>query len=753
MNEFIQNCVKYLRYSPGVLALIVIPVVLSLGLMTIPVFRDFDYEFNAVLGIVYLIVSVVIMIRTRQSGLGPTGDPVGQIGVEIRKSNLYIFKLNLTAVFLSLFASLITAIAFTAVHCSLIRGVQFFLLLPVTSALIGSGFGYLIAAVFSRFAWIAAILILFLSVAVNLIWVEQHVPIYVYSVFWGYFPGPIYDEWIPVTSVLLVHRLWSLLFAFVFVVVALMWKSRPKVPTKYLYSFVAILALIFGIYEMRFKLRFDSGYDEVRTELGAEYRSENVTLISDKELNQEEIKWMLQLAEFYYGQITGFLDLTKQRSVTVYVYKDEYQKKQLMGAGRTNFAKIFNDEIHINFEDVESVLKHEMTHVLANDFGNRYYGTGRIGFLEGTAVACEWNENYFTPHEWAAALKKQNKLPDVISLIEPAGFFSSASGLSYTVSGSFTRFLIDSYGISSFKRAYYHEDIQSVYGLTARELSERWKLFLDSVIVTEEDVKLAGILIQPSLFQKCCPHYVADILEEAAAAYEQGSYTVAERIFKKALFVDKENYRILMPIIRSRYYAGDFASTLRDVDSLLASGAVNYLSRASLGLLKGDIFLMSGKKDSAFDQYSDVARTFKNISSVYLAAKLRMELVHHEKTDVLQNLVRSPDVGKQEGWIEQIVNDDPENKIYKFWLTRLKFQRADFRGVSALWINREESVPDTSMEFERLKMLAESRMRLSEYDASKENWKTAGELARRKMDREYIEQRLLLLDWLARRSN
>lgn len=755
MNKLLQNSVRILIRSRLVFALSMIPVITSLGLMTLPLFRDFDYEYNAVMGVCIFLVSAAVTASVFRKNIGNKPYSDEQIDIEIRNSNLYIFTLSLIVVFASLVASftMVALCAIPAWNCISLRGFQLFLLLPVTSAVVGCGLGYLVAAVFSRFAWVALVIILAISLVLNLLWIKLQVPIYVYSIFWGYFPGPIYDEWIPVTATLWIHRLWSLIFALLFVVIAQMWRSRPHIDRKYLYYFTAAFVVILAIYGMRFRIGFDAGYDEVKKELGGEIRSEDIDLIFDVTLDNKEIKRMMGLANFYHEQICVLLDINNKRQVTIYIYKDERQKKQLMGAGRTNFAKIFNDEIHVNYEDAESILKHEITHVLANDFGNPYYGTGRIGFLEGTAVATEWNENYFTPHEWAAALKKQNKLPDIVSLVGPRGFFANAAGMSYTVSGSFTRYLIDTYGPALLKRAYYEEDIQNVYGLPADTLSERWKIFLDGIPVTAEDVKLAAILIQPAIFQKRCPHYVADILEDANTEYGNGNYTGAERALQKALTVDKGNYRILMHLIRSRYYAGALTPALRDVDSLLTLDHINYTSRAALGLLRGDLFLRLRDLDSAQAQYRSVSDTFVNISSVYIAAKMRIELLHKGSIEPLQHILSTQEMDEQMKWMEKLTREYPENNFYKFWLSRMQFQQSEFLAVTSLWANRVETIPDSIMEFERLKMLAESYLRLDEYDSSREYWVAARDRAHRTMEREYIDQRLALLDWLKRRSN
>lgn len=753
MYAKILNAMRHLRVNRLMVIFSVAPVVLSVALMNIPLFSDFDYEFNQALGMTVFVASVLIGSLSVKHNYSPHQEPSEHNVIEIPKSNIYIFLYSQILIFLSLLFSLfVVALFFLFCEtCSFSRGLQFFILLPVTSSVIGNALGYMLAVVFRKLVWVTVPVVLILNLALNVFWLKWNVPIYVYSVFWGYFPGPLYDEWIPVTSTILFHRLWSLGFALLFVVLAEMWEQRPFFLRRWILYLTFILISIWGVFSFRNRIGFDTTYEDIKTSLSTVLRSSNVTVFCYPELNYEDAKWILALSEFYYDRIRQFLDLKSDRPIAIYVYKDEYQKKQLMGAGRTNFAKTVNDEIHVNYEDMDGVLKHEMTHVLANEFGNPVYSTTKIGFLEGLAVASEWNENFFTPHEWAAALKKQNQLPDILPLIGGSGFFKNASGMSYIVSGSFTKFLIDSFGVDLFKKAYYAKSVEKVYSKGPEALADQWLQFLDRLPIREDDIRLAGLLIQPSLFQKKCPHYIADLLEKANQAYANGNYAAAAESFQMALRTDNYNYRIRMSWIRCQYYGGDLNAASRAVDSLLADKRPNYVLHASMQLLKGDIYLRLAKEDSAAMEYVNVCDNYKNILYIYNSAKLRADLLNKGQFASLSKLVGTPNTTEQEDLLTGMLEKDPYNFSAKLWLARLFFQRSDFPAVTALL--SESDSPDSSLNFEKWNLLADSHLRLAQYDRAKKCIMEAQKITLRTMEREFMEQKLILVQWLESRFN
>ena len=751
ISDITKNLIL-LSKSKLLAVLAILPAVVSAMLMSLPLFEDFDYEFNEAMCVVVFLTAMAITIILGRRLTPPSEEFSGQIVIDIPETNLYILKYSLLTVFLSLSISFIVITLFLALYgmCSLNRGLSFFLLLPVTAGMVGCSVGYWNVVLFKKFAWVGALFWVMGSLVLNILWLKWRVPIYVYSVSWGYFPGPIYDEWIPITTTLWLHRLWSLCFAALLVVTALMKFQRPV--KGFAVILISVVILLSTMYAMRFRVGFDATYEDVRSELSATMKSDHVIIYFDPGLDREEMKWIQSVSEYYYERICLFLNIKSTRTIAIYVYRDDYQKKELMGAGRTNFAKIVNDEIHINYEDVEGVLKHEMTHVLANEFGSTIYGTMRIGFLEGLAVAADWNEDYFTPHEWAAALKKQNELPDIASLIDGGSFFTTSSGMSYIVSGSFTRFLIDSFGVAKFKRAYREEDIEKVYGMTTPELTGRWMRFLNDISLSEDDTKLAALLIRPSLFQKKCPHFIADILEKAGSRYINAEYVQASALYQKALSVDRENYRIMIAQIRSMYHSGEIHPALCLLDSLILNKRTNFISQALLLILKGDMLLSINKRDSAFIMYQDAVQDYNNIPSIYTSAKLRLELMRHGQEEALRSIVTALNIDEQVALLKTLSEKEPDLWASRYWLAQLSFQRGVFRDVIRLLKDPPEG-SDSVLLVERLKMQIDSYVRLGRYDIAEYRLLEGKNLAIRDVDREFIVQKKALLNWLEQRSN
>ncbi len=744
MIQFLQTTIKVFTGSKTIVALSIVQGFATVILISLPLFRDFDYEFNAVLCVVTFITSSAAGIAV----LRKSGDREGEKAVAIGKRNGYIFFEGAAISGMNAAGSLaIVGVSFLFHEvCGIARGLQFFVLLPAVAAVVGSGLGYLIASVFQKKAWTCFFIVMTISFLLNLFWLVWQVPIFVYSVFWGYFAGPIYDEWIPITGTLIVHRIGALGFGLLFYFAAALWnKTKARLERKGEGVLTAAMLILLGVwYLQKSSVGFDVSYDELKSRLAGRINSEHVQLIFDQSIPENEMRWIGLLSEFYYCRIDTFLHLKSKRAVKIYVYADALQKKKIMGAGKTNFSKIWNDEIHINFEDAEAVLQHEMTHILANDFGRKYFGTGRVGFLEGVAVACDWNEQFFTPHEWAAALERRNELPDILSLIHPWGFFQSYSRLSYTVCGSFTRFLIDTYGVEKFKQVYTDADFESVYGKRMERLVDEWSAFLKTLPVSSEDIHLAGLLSQSSIFEKKCVHCVADILESANEAYRENRYDDAAAGYARALRIDRQNPRILFAKIRSLYYAQQYDES--DLDSLVVGQRLNYVSLATAKLLKGDMRLQTGHTDSARSMYQDIIDHYRNVSSVYIAACMRMQFVSDSKSGDLKTLMAMEKAPEQ----ISLVETNTASAVARYWMARIYFQRGAYVKAAALL--EKITWDDRVLELDRLNMLAESLLRVNRLEEAIRCWDEARKFSERKMDNENIDHRMELALWLQKQN-
>ncbi len=128
---------------------------------------------------------------------------------------------------------------------------------------------------------------------------------------------------------------------------------------------------------------------------------------------------------------------------------------RLCGGGSTNFAKPWLWQMHLMTSDAERVIKHELVHILAADFGFPLIRVGlNAGMIEGLAVAMERESYGMDIHRAAASILSIRPGIDIASTFSLTGFFRTNSAVSYTLAGSFCRFLIERYFLRAFKRAY-----------------------------------------------------------------------------------------------------------------------------------------------------------------------------------------------------------------------------------------------------------------------------------------------------------
>ena len=101
--------------------------------------------------------------------------------------------------------------------------------------------------------------------------------------------------------------------------------------------------------------------------------------------------------------------------------------------------------------------------------------------------------------------------------------FKQPSSLGYIIAGSFIKFLIDTYGIDTFKKLYADLDFKAHYGKELPELSREYETYLKDkfVIPTSASDRAKYYYGRKSIFYKVCPRYVAKKISEAWKSYDE----------------------------------------------------------------------------------------------------------------------------------------------------------------------------------------------------------------------------------------
>jgi hypothetical protein len=435
---------------------------LALVLCFIPLFNLLSFEFSFVIGL-------VAVFGAAHLSIGAVGD-ARRNACDISSMVLYA-RVTATAL-LTLVVPPLAIISLNALRvklCDFWPGLAFYLLLPVLSVVCATAVGVAAGVVIRRFGWAmaAAVGVILASLGLSLyrFWVAP--PVFAYDPFGGYFPGALYDDDVHVQAPLVWARVYHLMA--VGAVLGLLelltgrgelrlrsdrWRRRPLL---LLTSAVALVATVV-FYGLGPTLGYRHDATSIGRVLGGRYETDHFVIIYPLESEAaRQLDLVVADHEFCYQELARTLGTEPHGRITSFVFRSASQKRELMGAARVLIAKPWRNEIYLQYEYFpHPMLKHEIAHVFASSFGSsplklavRWSGPLPIidvGLVEGVAEAAAWQgSGRLSMHQWARALDELRLAPS-LHRVFGLGFLMESAPRSYTVAGSFCRFLLETYG-------------------------------------------------------------------------------------------------------------------------------------------------------------------------------------------------------------------------------------------------------------------------------------------------------------------
>ena len=411
-------------------------------------------------------------------------------------------------------------------NCSIGDGMVLYILAVIPGVLFSVALAMVVGIVFEK--WRKTIFtVLFILVLLHIPVVTFFRPqIFAFNPILGFFPGFTYDETLQVTQRLLIYRLATFAASGCLVTTAVwIWHIRfhrkeRKDASQQSFPFIeiAILALLVPIVLVMLsfsdRLGFSSSQQYIRQKLVGNYKTTHFEIIYPAgSVKHEKIEQLGRLHEYYYSKLSHDLNVRSQERILSFLYSSPEEKGKLIGAGRTDIAKPWLRQIHINLTDVEAGLKHEMAHSLAGEFGwSPLKISHNSGLVEGIAVAVGDDVWYDEPLDRAAALVFAAGVnPDMESLFSFSGFAKVHAGVSYALAGSFCKFLIDSFGIDRFKKLYQSGDFVLTYNRALPSLLTDWRTILHrQQFTTNDTIKAQYFFRRSSIFGKECARVIAN---------------------------------------------------------------------------------------------------------------------------------------------------------------------------------------------------------------------------------------------------
>ncbi len=492
-------------------------------------------------------------------------------------------------------------------NCSLGEGILFYLLIPVVTGIWSVALAGCCAIVFRKSkTWFFIGVVAVLGYAVYLGYATPQ--IYSYNFIYGFFPGFSYDEVITITPTLILFRMMTLLVASVFILfTARAWSwpaaSVPPEETEIpgesffkwkLFPLFLMLILILGVsWFYRVELGFETSVAYLRKTLGAHMTTVHFEIYYAKHsFTDEELKSVAAEHEFRYNEIAASLQTHDQRTLTSYIYPDAGVQLRMIGTKTTNIAKPWRREIHLSKDSWQQTLKHELVHAMAGEFGmpviRAHYN---IGLVEGLATAIDGMVGNRTLHEYAEAMLVFGIVHHPAQMINPVGFAFRSSAVSYTLMGSFCRFLIDRFGILRFKELYGGRAPEEVYNRSYESLVHEWQEFLSRFRVPLSwKPHIDYYFNRPSIFAKLCARKIALLNAQGYDSLDAHNPMASKAYFLKAIRLSP-NSGSYGGLIRAEFAMAEYDSVLHQfiiADSLQRSGL------QALALLHGDALLAKG---------------------------------------------------------------------------------------------------------------------------------------------------------------
>ncbi|MEM6960849.1 MAG: hypothetical protein AAF550_03795 [Myxococcota bacterium] len=504
-----------------------------------------------------------------------------------------------------------------------------------------------------------AALVPLLSIALELEQLYNSPGIFALDHFAGFAPGTIYDEGVQIPEAYLTFRATSMvLIAFVVLVtdvaidpvsLSLRLHRVRAAPFRVLVLLLSAACLA-ACTKFGAELNHVSDAAYIAKTLGRTLDGARCIIHVPRETSSRDAERLLQDCEFRVWQAEARLGVSKREPVIAYFFRNKEEKRRLMGASRTYIAKPWRREIYLQQRPwPHPVLAHEVVHIVAGEFGRGPFRIAatlggllpKFGLIEGVAVAVAWDlREQLTPHEWSKAMLELGSLPD-LDQVMGLRFGTLSARRSYSASGSFVRFLLDTEGAEVVRHAYRSGDLEAATGASIAELQNRWQVFLQSVPLSEDGkARVAAALSRRSIFGAICPHKIANLREQLRAEVAAGDAAEVQNTCEQILGFDESDLWARVTLVGALARLGDRDRVQRELKRLEDEPAISHMMAMER---VGDAAWARSELGSALENYQTLLRASPPYSMMRRLV-VKQEALNHggRQAEIVYELLAEP---------------------------------------------------------------------------------------------------------------
>jgi hypothetical protein len=629
----------------------------------------------------------------------------------------YSRRLIRDGVLLSFFAGVIVTFDLWR-GCFSWEGLLFWVFGPYLSLFLGSTIGRFISVKRFAFPTVLALLWMFgIGLGSWLILFFNSPQLYFFNHLWGYWPGPLYDILAPFPTAYIPFRLITLLWGALFLLLSIKEVKGGRNVSRRLGMISVVIALVVGSSTAGYWGGITT-HSSLKKSLTTHVQTPHFSLYADDTIPVAEVERWAFRHEFYLQNLLDTLDLEWPEGVKIesYIYANEWQKKELVGAKETSYVPIWltKDQLHIAHNHLAGVLEHELVHVVAKDFGNLLFnGSWNIALIEGLAEAITQGAcQHSTLNELVAAQPEFPPIETIRKLFSPWGFYSESSGLSYTVAGAFVEFLLQEYPVAYLKESYRSSKLSKNYP-PLEQLVKEWHQYLSTLKeqTNETDRRRSNALFgQASIWQLACPRNPASdyaLLDQWTYYWETDRVEQANEILNTAF-----NSLSTSESARVRWFS--HALRLNKPKMVIQNISLRDTSESATRLIR-DAFVMNREWERAKELDSKLDSTSRH-RPIQRAMSLKDSLLWLDYVAIEHGDYR-PDSSQFNGYDSSL----RESTVFRYWneeFTRFATfstlagieehqiessqQRSNrLSGLLSLWLH-EKIIGDRSYDLERL---------------------------------------------------
>lgn len=588
MKSFFKNVLLNL---PGFFILVII--ILNLFLTTIPLTNTLGYESAVVNGILLFLIGGIIAINLLRKNLYK------------KFSGLLIqnYKLLTLFVMIPFFIGIISSIIVS--KCPITDGVFFYLTITIPSFIFGVAIGFFTFALSRKLSLLIFLLLFFVILFIPLFEFYFNPQIYFFNPIFGYYPGTIYDEDLTVDRILVAYRIFNLAFFIGLISISehfFIVKRKRKV---LVLSAIAIILIIF--FFMKPVLQFATDKNRLETNLKKSVVTESFRIYFPDSVKRKDIQYAALLHEYYLDQIKINFRINVRHKIDSYIFQDRNQKRFLLGAGNADIAKPWLNQIYLNHANYEQTVKHELSHLLAGEFGVTPFKVAdglSPSMIEGYAMAMENNYDGYPVHYMAKlALRDGYKFP-VEKLFSGLNFFTKASAISYISSGSFIKYLSDKYGAERIKKLYGDSDFTKIFGKNISTLALEYDDFLKNYRIDSNKYKAQLYFGGTTIFKKFCPRVAAANVKKGWKLFQEKKIDAALKLFQE-VYSYSSSYQSLIGVVTSLSEEKKY----KEARKFLSEQLPDFRSSSYffyIELLYGDLLIQNSDSSSAVSIYDSL---------------------------------------------------------------------------------------------------------------------------------------------------